>query len=158
MTQVCHKINLLKFLLFCVKICTLILTFIENPVSSYTTRRKACPRPQLLTDTSSLRWQFACQLFAQVGLMQVLLLHCFCTLLALAHFLLTTICLTLYNIERGQAHFMCAPLKILCTKLGRFWIADRDFDFFILDFRFWLLHFDVGGQSGCSRVFVQRDV
>ena len=110
-TQVCHKINSLKFLLFCVKICTLILTFIENPVSSYTIRRKACPRPQLLADTSSLRWQFACQLFAQVGLMQVLLLHCFCTLLALAHFLLTTIRLTLYNIERGQAHFMCAPLK-----------------------------------------------
>ena len=110
-SQVCHKINLLKFLLFCVKICTLILTFIENPVSSYTIRRKACPRPQLLADKSSLRWQFACQLFAQVGLMQVLLLHCFCTLLALAHILLTTICLTLYNIERGQAHFMCNPLK-----------------------------------------------
>ena len=125
-SQVCHKINLLKFLLFCVKICTLILTFIENPVSSYTIRRKACPRRQHLADTSSLRWQFACQLFAQVGLMQVLLLHCFCTWLALAHILLTTICLTLYNIERGQAHFKCAPLKNLCTKFGRFWIVDRD--------------------------------
>ena len=44
-------------------------------------------------------------------------------------------------------------IKISARSLADFglWIV-------ILDFRFWLLHFDVGGQSGCSRVFVQRDV